>query len=108
MVPETMPKSLLVIGSGAIGIEFASFFRTLGAEVIVVELLPQILPVEDEEIAKHAHKRFEKQGMKILTEAKVTAVKKNRGNVTAPIEDKAGKKSEVTVEIGQAPGRERV
>src|SRR3546814_7753695 len=97
MVPETMPKSLLVIGSGAIGIEFASFFRTLGAEVTVVELLPQILPVEDEEIAKHAHKRFEKQGMKILTEAKVTAVKKNSGNVTATIEDKAGKKSEITV-----------
>ncbi|HEY9539174.1 MAG TPA: dihydrolipoyl dehydrogenase [Kiloniellaceae bacterium] len=98
MVPETMPKSLLVIGSGAIGIEFASFFRTLGAEVTVVELLPQILPVEDEEIAKHAHKRFEKQGMKILTEAKVTAVKKNSGNVTATIEDKAGKKSEITVD----------
>jgi len=98
MVPEVMPKSLLVIGSGAIGIEFASFFRTLGAEVTVVELLPQILPVEDEEIAKHAHKRFEKQGIKIVTEAKVTAVKKNSGNVTATIEDKAGKKSEITVD----------
>src|SRR3546814_470865 len=93
-----MPKSLLVIGSGGMCIEFASFFRTLGAEVTVVELLPQILPVEDEEIAKHAHKRFEKQGMKILTETKVTAVKKNSGNVTATIEDKAGKKSEITVD----------
>ena len=98
MVPEVMPKSLLVIGSGAIGIEFASFFHTMGAEVTVVELLPQILPVEDEEIAKHAHKRFEKQGIKIVTEAKVTAVKKNSGNVTATIEDKAGKKSEITVD----------
>ncbi|MPZ10329.1 MAG: dihydrolipoyl dehydrogenase [Kiloniellaceae bacterium] len=98
MVPETMPKSLLVIGSGAIGIEFASFFHTLGAEVTVVELLPQILPVEDEEIAKHAHKRFEKMGIKILTEAKVTAVKKNSSNVTATIEDKAGKKTEITVD----------
>ena len=98
MVPETMPKSLLVIGSGAIGIEFASFFRTMGAEVTVVELLPQILPAEDEEIAKHAHKRFEKQGMTIMTEAKVTGVKKNSANVTATIEDKAGKKTELTVE----------
>jgi dihydrolipoamide dehydrogenase len=62
-----MPKSLLVVGSGAIGIEFASFYRTMGAEVTVVEMLPQILPVEDEEIAAHARKRFEKQGMKILT-----------------------------------------
>src|SRR5207302_9119686 len=60
MVPERMPKALLVVGSGAIGIEFASFYRTLGAEVTVVEILPQILPVEDEEIAAHARKRFEK------------------------------------------------
>jgi len=58
MVPPKMPRSLLVIGSGAIGIEFASFYRTLGAEVTVVEILPQILPVEDEEIAAHARKRF--------------------------------------------------
>src|SRR5215475_6426803 len=62
MVPERMPKSLLVIGSGAIGIEFASFYRTLGAEVTVVEVLPQILPVEDAEIAAFARKSFEKQG----------------------------------------------
>src|SRR6187455_1639215 len=72
MVPEALPKSLLVVGSGAIGIEFASFFRTLGSDVTVVEILPQILPVEDFEIAAHARKRFEKQGMKIHTEAKVT------------------------------------
>ena len=98
MVPESMPKSLLVIGSGAIGIEFASFFHTMGAEVTVVEVLPQILPVEDEEIAKHAHKRFEKMGMKIMTETKVTGVKKNASNVTATIEDKAGKKTEITVD----------
>src|SRR5262249_61297824 len=67
MVPEKIPKSLLVIGSGAIGIEFASFFRTLGSEVTVVEVLPQILPVEDAEIAALARKAFEKQGIKILT-----------------------------------------
>src|SRR5262249_6946 len=72
MAPDKMPKSLLVIGSGAIGIEFASFYRTLGAEVTVVEILPQILPVEDAEIAAFARKSFEKQGIKILTGAKVT------------------------------------
>src|SRR5258708_35614190 len=72
MVPEKMPKSLLVVGSGAIGIEFASFFHTMGAEVTVVEVLPQILPVEDAEIAGLARKRFEKQGIKILTSTKVT------------------------------------
>src|SRR5215208_6619649 len=67
MVPEKMPKSLLVVGSGAIGIEFASFFHTMGSEVTVVEVLPQILPVEDAEIAALARKRFEKLGIKILT-----------------------------------------
>ncbi len=98
MEPETMPKSLLVIGSGAIGIEFASFYRTMGAEVTVVELLPQILPVEDEEVAKLAHKQFTKQGMTIMTGAKVTGVKKNAGSVTAAVEDAKGKTSEITVE----------
>ncbi len=76
MVPDRMPKSLLVIGSGAIGIEFASFYRTLGAEVTVVEVLPQILPAEDAEIAAFARKSFEKQGIKILTGAKVTKLDK--------------------------------
>ena len=76
MVPEKMPKSLLVVGSGAIGIEFASFFRTMGAEVTVVEVLPQILPVEDAEIAGFARKSFEKQGIKIFTDTKVTKLEK--------------------------------
>jgi len=98
MVPEVMPKSLLVIGSGAIGIEFASFYRTMGADVTVVEVLPQVLPVEDEEIAKAARKQFEKQGMKIITGAKVTGVKKNADSVMASIEDTKGKKSEITVD----------
>src|SRR6202521_1078095 len=62
MVPERFPKSLIVMGSGAIGIEFASFYRTMGTEVTVVEILPQILPAEDEEIGALAGKRFEKQG----------------------------------------------
>jgi dihydrolipoamide dehydrogenase len=95
MVPPEIPKSLLVVGSGAIGIEFASFYRTLGAEVTVVEILPQILPVEDEEIAAHARKRFEKQGIKILTETKVAKVEKGKDSVTATIETKDGKKQEI-------------
>ncbi|WP_193370620.1 dihydrolipoyl dehydrogenase [Pelagibius marinus] len=98
MVPDAMPKSLLVIGSGAIGIEFASFFHSMGADVTVVEVLPQIMPVEDEEISKLARKQLEKRGLKIMTEAKVTAVKKGSNNVTATVEDKAGKKSEITVD----------
>ncbi|GBU19133.1 MULTISPECIES: dihydrolipoyl dehydrogenase [Methylobacterium] len=98
MVPEAMPKSLLVMGSGAIGIEFASFYRTMGAEVTVVELLPQILPVEDAEIAGLARKRFEKQGIKILTGAKVTKVEKGADSVTATVETGDGKSQKITAE----------
>ncbi|MBV9981654.1 dihydrolipoyl dehydrogenase [Bradyrhizobium sp.] len=87
MVPERMPKSLLVVGSGAIGIEFASFFRTMGSEVTVVEVLPQILPVEDAEIAGLARKRFEKQGIKILTSTKVAKLEKKADSVVATIDD---------------------
>ncbi|GLK67485.1 dihydrolipoyl dehydrogenase [Hansschlegelia plantiphila] len=95
MVPETMPKSLLVVGSGAIGIEFASFYRTMGADVTVVEVLPQILPVEDEEVAAHARKRFEKQGIRILTGAKVTKLDKGKDDVTATIETGDGKTEKI-------------
>ncbi len=70
MVPETTPKSLLVIGSGAIGIEFASFYNTMGVDVTVVEVMPQIMPVEDAEISAFARKQLEKHGLKIMTEAK--------------------------------------
>src|ERR1700758_1664100 len=87
MVPERMPKSLLVVGSGAIGIEFASFFHTMGSDVTVVEVLPQILPVEDAEIAGLARKRFEKQGIKIVTSAKVTKLDKKADSVVATIDD---------------------
>jgi len=97
MVPESMPKRLLVVGSGAIGIEFASFFRTLGAEVTVVEVLPRVLPVEDAEISAFAHKAFEKQGMKIMTNATVKALKKGADTVTATVEA-GGKTSEITVD----------
>jgi dihydrolipoamide dehydrogenase len=89
-----MPKSLLVIGSGAIGIEFASFYRSLGAEVTVVEVLDRILPVEDEEISAFARKSFEKQGMKIYTGATVKKLAKGANDVTATIEA-AGKSFEV-------------
>jgi dihydrolipoamide dehydrogenase len=89
--PDKMPKSLLVVGSGAIGIEFASFYKTMGADVTVVELVPQILPAEDKEIAALARKSLEKQGIKILTEAKVTGVAKGPDNVVATIEKKGGK-----------------
>ncbi len=98
MVPERMPTSLLVMGSGAIGIEFASFYRTMGADVTVVEVLPQILPVEDAEIAAFARKRFEKQGIKILTGAKVTKVAKGADSITATIETGDGKTQEITAE----------
>src|SRR5262249_53384535 len=77
MIPPEFPKSLLVIGSGAIGIEFASFYRSLGAEVTVVEILDRILPVEDDEISAFARKSFEKQGMKIITGAAVKSLKKS-------------------------------
>ena len=98
MAPDVMPKSLLVVGSGAIGIEFASFYRTMGAEVTVVEILPQILPVEDEEIAAHARKRFEKAGIKIHTEAKVAKLTKAKDSVTASVEFKDGKKEDIKVD----------
>src|SRR3978361_568112 len=90
MNPDKFPKSLLVVGSGAIGIEFASFYKTMGADVTVVEVLPQILPVEDAEIAAFARKQFEKQGIKILANTKVTKLDKKADSVVATIED--GKK----------------
>ncbi|MBN9254596.1 MULTISPECIES: dihydrolipoyl dehydrogenase [unclassified Mesorhizobium] len=98
MVPKEMPKSLLVMGSGAIGIEFASFYRTMGAEVTVVELLPQVMPVEDAEVSKFAQRQFEKQGMKIILEAKVTKVEKGANSVTAHVEMKDGKVEKITAD----------
>jgi dihydrolipoamide dehydrogenase len=98
MVPDRMPKSLLVIGSGAIGVEFASFYRTLGAEVTIVEVLPQILPVEDAEIATFARKSFEKQGIKIMTGAKVTKLDRKADSVTATIDDGKGGTQQMTVD----------
>lgn len=98
MKPASFPKSLVVMGSGAIGIEFASFYRSLGAEVTVIELLPQILPVEDAEISAFARKRMEKRGIKFLTDAKVTKVDKSKAGVTAHVELKSGEKQQVSGE----------
>ncbi len=97
MVPEAMPKSLLVVGSGAIGIEFASFYRSMGAEVTVVEVLPRVLPVEDEEISAFAHKAFEKRGIKLRVGATVKALDKGRDNVTVTVEA-GGKTEKITVD----------
>jgi len=98
MVPETMPKSLVVIGSGAIGIEFASFYQTLGADVTVVEAVDRILPVEDEEISGLAHKAFTKQGMKIHTGASVKKLEVGKDNVKVTIGQKDGKSDTLTVD----------
>ena len=95
MKPASFPRSLVVMGSGAIGMEFASFYRSLGAEVTVIELLPQILPVEDAEIATIVRKRFEKRGIKMLTEVKVTKVDKTRDGVVAHVELKDGSTQQV-------------
>jgi dihydrolipoamide dehydrogenase len=97
MIPEAMPKSLLVVGSGAIGIEFASFYRDMGAEVTVVEVLDRVLPAEDDEISAFARKAFEKQGMKIHTGTTVKTLKKNGGDVTATL-GIGDKTAEVTAE----------
>ncbi|MBN9670665.1 dihydrolipoyl dehydrogenase [Roseibium aggregatum] len=98
MVPPAMPKSLIVMGSGAIGIEFASFYKTMGADVTVIEMMPTIMPVEDPEISGLAKKQMEKQGIKFLLEAKVAHVKKGAGGVTATVETKDGKKQDLTAE----------
>ncbi|MET3897205.1 dihydrolipoamide dehydrogenase [Devosia sp. UYZn731] len=96
MKPATMPKSLVVMGSGAIGVEFASFYRSMGAEVTIIELLPQILPVEDAEISALARKRLEKRGIKILTDAKVAKVEKTKDGIKAFVELKSGEKQEIS------------
>ena len=98
MVPTEFPKSLLVVGSGAIGIEFASFYRTLGAEVTVVEVLDRVLPVEDEEISAFASKAFQKQGMVIKTSTTVDKLQKNDNSVTATLKSKDGKTETLTVD----------
>ncbi|GAK32895.1 dihydrolipoyl dehydrogenase [Iodidimonas nitroreducens] len=98
MTPETMPKSLLVVGSGAIGIEFASFYRDMGAEVTIVEMMDRIVPVEDAEVSAFAKKQFEKQGMKFILEASVEKIATKSDSVTATIKGKDGKSTDMTVD----------
>ena len=98
MVPKSIPKSLIVVGSGAIGIEFASFYRAFGTEVTVVEMLERILPVEDEEISKEAARAFKKRGIRLLTGATVERVEKGKHGVSATIA-RGGKTENIDAEI---------
>lgn len=95
MVPKTMPKSLMVVGSGAIGIEFASFYNDMGVDVTIVEAMDRILNVEDREISDLAHKSFEKRGIKIHTSAKLEVITKSKNDVTATITIE-GKQQKIT------------
>jgi dihydrolipoamide dehydrogenase len=97
LAPEKMPKSIIIVGSGAIGVEFASFYRNMGAEVTLVEMFERILPAEDEEIASIAHKSFEKQGMHIYTSSQITKVKKNKNDLSAILMSD-GKEQEIKAE----------
>lgn len=112
MTPKEMPKSVLVVGSGAIGVEFASFYRSMGAEVTIAEVMDRIVPVEDAEVSAFAKKAFEKQGMKILTSVKVAKLEKGGNNVTAHI-DVGGKIEKITVDrvisaVGISPNTENL
>jgi dihydrolipoamide dehydrogenase len=98
MVPKEMPKSIVVMGSGAIGIEFASFYLSMGVEVTVVELMKNIMPVEDAEISTIARKALVKRGMKIINEAKVTKVDKAANSITAHVETKDGKTQAISAD----------
>jgi dihydrolipoamide dehydrogenase len=100
LVPKAAPKSLVVIGSGAIGIEFASFFRALGSEVTVVEMLPRILPVEDEEVSKTAQKAFEKRGMKFRVGANVKKLSKTRTGVSVELDKETIEADVAIVAVG--------
>jgi dihydrolipoamide dehydrogenase len=98
MIPASFPTSLLIVGSGAIGIEFASFYRSLGAEVTVAEMLPRILPAEDEEISELARKAFVRQGIAIHTEARVERLTKGENSVTATLRLAGGAAKDITTE----------
>ena len=113
MVPPEMPTNLLVIGSGAIGVEFASFYSDMGAKVTVVEMLDRMLPVEDEDVSAFMHKALTKQGMRILTATKVSDVTPGASEVTATITGADGKAttesfSHVIVAIGIVPNTENI
>ena len=104
MVPEKMPKSLIVVGSGAIGVEFASFYQDMGVEVTIVEYLDRILNAEDEEISALAQKSFEKRGIKILTSAKLLGLTETSQGITADIESSGAKQQLVADRVIMAVG----
>jgi dihydrolipoamide dehydrogenase len=109
MVPKEMPTRLLVIGSGAIGVEFASFYSDMGAEVTIVEMLDRILPVEDEEVSAFMHKALAKQGMKILTSSGVEKLEPGAGGVTATLKGGDVRQfSHAIVAIGIVPNTEGI
>ena len=113
MTPVEMPSKLLVIGSGAIGIEFASFYNDMGADVTVVEMLDRVVPVEDADVSAFLEKELVKQGIKIRTGAKVKILEKGEKAVRVEITDKAGAASEtefshVIVAIGIVPNVEDI
>jgi dihydrolipoamide dehydrogenase len=112
MVPKEMPKSILVVGSGAIGVEFASFYHNMGAKVTIIEMAETILPVEDEEISKLARKSFEKQGIKIHTSATLKAIKKSKNETITSVEI-SGKTEEIKAQrvimaVGIVPNTENL
>ena len=112
LLPE-IPKSLVVVGAGAVGVEFASIFRTFGTEVTILEALPRIVPLEDDDISPELEKAFKKKGMRIETEAKVESVKKDANGATVAFTDKAGKPQTISAEkvliaVGRRPLTENI
>ena len=108
-----VPKSLVVVGAGAVGVEFASIFRTFGSEVAILEMLPRIVPLEDEEISAELEKAFKKKGIRIETGAKVNSVKKDASGATVSFTDKAGKAQSISAEkvligVGRRPLTENI
>jgi dihydrolipoamide dehydrogenase len=110
---QAIPKSMVVVGCGAVGVEFASIFRTFGAEVTLLEALPRLVPLEDEEISPELEKAFKKKGIRIETEAKVESVKKDDKGATVTFKDKTGKSQSVSAEkvliaVGRRPLTENI
>jgi dihydrolipoamide dehydrogenase len=108
-----IPKSMIVVGAGAVGVEFASIFRTFGTEVTILEALPRVVPLEDEEISPELEKAFKKKGMRIETESKVEAVKKDANGATVTFKDKTGKSQTISAEkvliaVGRRPLTENI
>lgn len=110
---QAIPKSMIIVGAGAVGVEFASIFQTFGAEVTILEMLPRIAPLEDEEISAELEKSFKKKGIRIETEAKVSSVEKDGKGATVAFTDKAGKEQTVSAEkvliaVGRRPLTENI